>query len=81
VSSLPGPTCQVGLAGQQLRSVIVWAPAPASVGLSITFFGYAGTLHLGVLADGAVIDRPDELVAGVRAALDELGRGVPQNTP
>jgi diacylglycerol O-acyltransferase len=81
VSSLPGPNVTVGLAGQRLRSVVVWAPAAASVGLSLTFFGYAGALHLGVLADGAVIDRPEELVAGVRAALDELGRGAPPDSP
>lgn len=81
VSSLPGPTAPVGLAGQRLRSLVVLAPAAASVGLSVTFFGYAGAMHLGVLADAAVIDRPDELVAGVRAALDELGGGAPPGSP
>ena len=62
-SSLAGPTRPLSLAGHPLRSVIVWAPAPATVGLSFTFFGYAGTLHVGTIADAAVIDRPEELVA------------------
>jgi diacylglycerol O-acyltransferase len=81
VSSLAGPPVPVELAGQRLRSLVVWAPAAASIGLSLTFFGYAGALHLGVLADGAVIDRPDELVAEVRAALEELGRGALPESP
>jgi hypothetical protein len=75
VSSLPGPPAPVRVAGRPLRSLFVWAPTAASIGLSVTFFGYAGSLHLGVLADGAVLDRPEELIAGFRAALDELERG------
>jgi hypothetical protein len=59
----------------------VWAPAAASVGLSVTFFGYAGTLGLGVLADGAVIDRPEELVAAIGAAFEELRRGALPDSP
>jgi diacylglycerol O-acyltransferase len=80
VSSLAGPTQPVRVAGQALRSVVVWAPAPASVGLSLTFFGYAGDLHLGVLADDAVIGRPEELVAAFQASLDDVRRAaVPDN--
>jgi diacylglycerol O-acyltransferase len=81
VSSLPGPPVPVGLAGRPLRSLVVWAPAAASIGLSLTLFGYAGALHLGVLADAAVIDRPEELVAGFRDAIDELRRGTLPNRP
>jgi diacylglycerol O-acyltransferase len=80
VSSLAGPTVPLRVAGQVLRSIIVWAPAAASVGLSLTFFGYAGELHLGVLADDAVIGRPEELVAAFEAALDDVRRGaLPDN--
>jgi diacylglycerol O-acyltransferase len=75
VSNLSGPPEPVRVAGRPLRSLFVWAPAAASIGLSVTFFGYAGALHLGVLADSAVLDRPEELISGFRAALDELERG------
>jgi GGDEF domain-containing protein len=75
VSSLAGPTAPLRLAGHPIRSMIVWAPAPASIGLSLTFFGYAGALRLGLLADAAVIDRPEELVAAFQPAIDELARG------
>jgi hypothetical protein len=36
---------------------------------------------VGVLADGAVSDRPEELIAGFRAALDELERGTRAVSP
>jgi diacylglycerol O-acyltransferase / wax synthase len=81
VSSLAGPTVPVQLAGRRVRSIVVWAPAAASVGLSVTFFGYAGALRMGVLADSAVIERPEELVAAFRDAIDELDRGAPVANP
>jgi diacylglycerol O-acyltransferase len=79
VSSLAGPPVPLHIAGQPLEGIVIWAPAPASIGLSLTCFGYAGMLRLGLLADAAVIDRPDQLVAAFQTALDELGRNPPEN--
>jgi hypothetical protein len=81
VSTLPGPSVPVSFANRSLRSIVVWAPAAASVGLSITFFGYAGDLRLGVLADLAAVERPEELVTEFRASIDELRRGSPVSSP
>jgi len=75
VSSLAGPTAPVCIAERPLRSIIVWAPAPGSVGLSLTFFGYDGALRLGALADSRVMGRPQELIAAFQSAIDDLGRG------
>jgi diacylglycerol O-acyltransferase len=75
VSSLAGPTVPLHLAGQLLQSIVIFAPAPASVGLSLTCFGYGGALRLGVLADSAVIERPEDLVTAFEDAIDGLGRG------
>jgi len=72
VSSLAGPTKPLRVAGQPLGAVVIWAPAPASIGLSLTLFGYAGAIRLGVLADRAVIERPEQLVAAFQAEVDEL---------
>lgn len=74
VSSLAGPKMRLHLAGQPLGAVVIWAPAAATIGLSITLFGYAGAIRLGVLADSAVIDRPEQLVEAFQGALDELRR-------
>jgi hypothetical protein len=75
VSSLAGPPAAVRLAGARLTSAVVWAPAPASIGVSLTFFGYAGALHVGVLTDEEVGVRPEQLVEWFHQALDELDRG------
>ncbi|HEY1417211.1 MAG TPA: WS/DGAT domain-containing protein [Myxococcaceae bacterium] len=77
VSSLAGPKMRLHIAGQPLGAVVIWAPAAATIGLSITLFGYAGAIRLGVLTDGAVIDRPEQLVVAFQAALDELRPGSP----
>jgi diacylglycerol O-acyltransferase len=80
VSSLSGPMGPLRLAGHPIRSIVVWAPSPANIGLSVTFFGYAGALRLGALADVAVLDRPEELVAAFQPAIDELARGAPPSS-
>jgi diacylglycerol O-acyltransferase len=77
VSSLAGPKTALHLAGQPLGAIVIWAPAAATVGLSVTLFGYAGAIRLGVLTDSAVIDRPEQLVLAFQAALDELRRSTP----
>jgi diacylglycerol O-acyltransferase len=75
VSSLAGPKMPLSITGQPLAALVIWAPAAATIGLSITLFGYAGAIRLGVLTDSAVIDRPEQLVVAFQAAIDELRRG------
>ena len=77
VSSLAGPKVALHIAGQPLDAVVIWAPAAATIGVSITLFGYAGAIRLGVLTDSAVIDRPEQLVAAFQAALAELRGATP----
>jgi hypothetical protein len=79
VSSVPGPQAPLHVAGLPLKTTVVWAPAPACVALSFTVFGYAGALYVGALADDAVIDQPEDLIAAFHEALDDLGRGVSEN--
>jgi diacylglycerol O-acyltransferase len=75
VSSLAGPKRPLQIAQQPLGAVVIWAPAAATIGLSVTLFGYAGAIRLGVLTDSAVIERPEALVVAFQAAIDELRRG------
>jgi diacylglycerol O-acyltransferase len=74
VSSLRGPEEPVQIAGRTVRTVVVWAPTPASIALGLSLFGYAGTLRLGVLADAAVIPDP----AALAAALEDEVRDPPR---
>ena len=77
VSSLAGPKMSLHIAGQPLAAVVIWAPAAATIGLSVTLFGYAGAIRLGVLTDSAVIDHPEQLVAAFQSALAELRGAIP----
>src|SRR5204863_245948 len=74
VSSLRGPETRLHLTGHTVRSMVVWAPAPASIALSLSLFGYAGEMRLGVLADAGVITDPEALAAAVDQTLDEIVR-------
>jgi diacylglycerol O-acyltransferase len=69
VSNVPGPAEPVRLLGHEVRSVVVFAPPAASIGVSFTLFGYAGALRLGVQTDAAVPLPPSELVHGFERAL------------
>jgi diacylglycerol O-acyltransferase len=75
VSSLRGPDQKVRLAGACATSIIVWAPAPASVALSLALFGYGDELRLGVAADAGVIEDPDRIAAAFEAEMAALLAG------
>jgi WS/DGAT/MGAT family acyltransferase len=72
LSNVPGPSQHVRLWGHSVNSVIVFAPASLSVGLSFTLFGYAGELRLGVETDAAVPLTPAQLVADFEQTLRGL---------
>jgi diacylglycerol O-acyltransferase / wax synthase len=67
VSSVRGPLVPVHLGGILVRDVLVWAPAPGRVPLSVTLMSYAGRVRIGVSADAHVIGDPTPIV-------DELER-------
>jgi diacylglycerol O-acyltransferase len=80
VSSLRGPDDRVQLAGHTVQTVVVWPPAPATVALSLSLFGYADELRLAVLADAAVIPDPERLAGLFDEEMVTLLAGVPPRT-
>jgi diacylglycerol O-acyltransferase len=72
VSNVPGPSEHVRLLGHRVDSIVVFAPPAASIGISFTLFGYAGSLRLGVETDAAVPLSPEQLVQHFERALHEL---------
>jgi diacylglycerol O-acyltransferase / wax synthase len=72
LSNVPGPSHPVRLLGHAVRSIVVFAPASGSMGLSFTLFGYAGELRLSVEVDRAIPLAPAQLVEDFQAALDTL---------
>jgi diacylglycerol O-acyltransferase len=71
-SSLRGPDQKVRIAGAEVSGIVVWAPAPASVALSLALFGYGDELRLGVAADAGVIADPLPLVAAFEEEMNAL---------
>jgi diacylglycerol O-acyltransferase len=63
ITNVPGPAATVQIAGQDVSSMVVWAPTSGSIGLGFSLLTYAGELRLGVAADANLVSDPRELVA------------------
>lgn len=73
VTNVPGPAGTVRLAGQDVRSMVVWAPTSGSIGLGFSLLTYAGELRLGVAADAGRVPDPGPLVGAFERELSALG--------
>jgi diacylglycerol O-acyltransferase len=69
VSSVRGPTGPLHIGGALLRDILVWAPAPGTIALSVTLMSYTDRVRVGVAADERVIGDAAPLVAALERAL------------
>jgi diacylglycerol O-acyltransferase / wax synthase len=67
LTSLPGPSARVTLAGQEAQSLAFWAPQAGGLGLGLSFLSYAGEARVGVASDAKVVAHPDEIVRALEA--------------
>lgn len=72
MTNVPGPRELIYLAGQPLRQMIFWVPAPGRLGLGVSIFSYAGTVVVGVATDARRVPDPETLVAGFHAELEQM---------
>ncbi len=72
VTNVPGPSGELHLAGRRLAALLVWAPVSGDVGFCASLLSYAGTLRLGVSADGGLVPDPEAVVAAFEAEVDEI---------
>lgn len=72
ISNVPGPPRRVRVAGVEVEALHPISAIADGVGLNVTVVGYAGRLHVGVVADRAQMPDPDELARDLHVALDEL---------
>jgi diacylglycerol O-acyltransferase len=63
VTNVPGPPMPLHFAGEELDTLLVWAPVSGNIGLGVSILSYAGSLRLGVSADVGVVSEPHEIVA------------------
>ncbi|HMJ34525.1 MAG TPA: wax ester/triacylglycerol synthase family O-acyltransferase [Baekduia sp.] len=74
ITNVIGPPYPVSVAGTAVRGMLVWAPRPGSVPMSVTIFSYNGEITVGLGTDAGLIPGPELILSGVEDELAELQR-------
>jgi hypothetical protein len=74
MTNVPGPAGRVQVAGEDVTSMVVWAPTSGSLGVGFSLLTYADELRLGVATDANLVRDPDALVAAFERELEEMMR-------
>lgn len=72
ITNVPGPAAKVQVAGQDVTSMVVWAPTSGSIGLGFSLLTYDGELRLGVAADRNLVRDPHALVSAFEQELEAM---------
>ena len=74
MTNVPGPREPIYLAGTRVRSVMVWAPASGSVGMSVSILSYQGEVTIGLMVDSHLVPDPHEIVHQIEREVAGLAR-------
>jgi diacylglycerol O-acyltransferase len=72
LTNVPGPRQRLALAGVPLEGILVWAPCSGAIGMSVSIFSYAGSVTVGFMVNGNLVDDPSTLVDKFEASLEEV---------
>jgi acyltransferase, WS/DGAT/MGAT len=72
MTNVPGPREKLYIAGSRIGNIMFWVPQSAHLGLGISIFSYAGSVHIGIAVDAALVPDPDTLVQHVHGEMDLL---------
>jgi hypothetical protein len=75
LTNVPGPRRRLALAGVPLEGVLVWAPCSGAIGMSVSIFSYAGSVTVGFMVNGNLVDDPSTLVGDFETSLEEVLTG------
>jgi diacylglycerol O-acyltransferase / wax synthase len=81
ISNVPGPAVPLYVAGARMTGYWPLSIVEHGIGLNITLMSYVGELGIGFTAASCVVPQPQELVADVLAAHQELQRHVLRQPP
>jgi len=73
-TNVPGPRTTLYFEGRAIRDIFFWVPQAARLGLGVSILSYDGRVRMGVGTDAGLVPRPELIVDGFRAELDELAR-------
>jgi len=62
MTNVPGPRKELYLAGKAMRSIMVWVPQSARLGLGVSILSYAGQVRLGVATDAGLVPDPGAII-------------------
>ncbi len=74
VSNVPGPPIELSLMGRPMQAIFPAVPIPDGHALTIGALSYGGRLHVGLLADAAVVPDAVDVAREVEKAFDVLQR-------
>ena len=72
LSNVPGPQLTLTIGGNEALGGVFWPPARANIAIMMSIFSYNGHINIGVMADEAIISKPQEIVANFEKHFDEL---------
>lgn len=72
VTNVPGPREQLSFLGKRIKQPLFWVPSASKIGLGISLFSHAGSIHVGVASDAGLIPDPETIVDAFHAEVDEL---------
>jgi diacylglycerol O-acyltransferase / wax synthase len=72
LSSVPGPSRPLYVAGQPITGIVFWVPQSGRLGLGISLMTYDGQVRLGVASDANVVPDPEAIVAAFEEELHFL---------
>jgi WS/DGAT/MGAT family acyltransferase len=72
VTNIPGPDSPLYCLGARMLEVYPIAPLSQNLTVNVAILSYCGTLHFGLLGDGAATRDLERLAGGIEDAIDEL---------
>jgi WS/DGAT/MGAT family acyltransferase len=72
ISNVPGPPVELSLMGRPMQAIFPAVPIPDGHALTIGALSYGGRLHVGLLADAAIVPDAVDVAREVEKAFDVL---------
>ncbi len=72
MTNVPGPREEIYLAGKAMKSIMVWVPQSARLGLGVSILSYAGQVRLGVATDSGLVPDPQAIIDAFHEEMKEM---------
>ena len=70
MTNVAGPSQELYLAGKAMRSIMVWVPQSARLGLGVSILSCAGQVRLGVATDAGLVPDPGAIIEAFQQEME-----------